>query len=110
MDEALIYAKNLCEELEISFEPQDESGESIYLATEVKMFSYHMKMTSGLKLSMDKLNLYQAPQNINKEFQHESIRLQASVAATDSGCKKELSRSVSLGLLKHTIESKLEDG
>ncbi|GFV83198.1 hypothetical protein TNCV_1899251 [Trichonephila clavipes] len=34
MDDALIYAKSSCEELEISFEPQDESGGSIYLATE----------------------------------------------------------------------------
>ncbi|GFU06808.1 hypothetical protein TNCV_4353641 [Trichonephila clavipes] len=34
VNDALIYAKRLCEELEISFEPQDESGGSIYLATE----------------------------------------------------------------------------
>ncbi|GFX99131.1 hypothetical protein TNCV_2493121 [Trichonephila clavipes] len=47
---------------------------------------------------MDELNLYQAPQDINKEeFQLERVRLQAFVAATDPGCKKELSRSGSLG-------------
>ncbi|GFX19707.1 hypothetical protein TNCV_2076151 [Trichonephila clavipes] len=34
VDEALIYAKSLCEEFEISFESQDESRGSIYLATE----------------------------------------------------------------------------
>ncbi|GFV61122.1 hypothetical protein TNCV_2099971 [Trichonephila clavipes] len=45
MDDALICAKSLCEELEISFEPQDESGGIIHLATEVKMFSYRTKMT-----------------------------------------------------------------
>ncbi|GFT10027.1 uncharacterized protein TNCV_1114801 [Trichonephila clavipes] len=33
VNDALIYAKSLCEELEVSFEPQDESGGSIYLAT-----------------------------------------------------------------------------
>ncbi|GFW60039.1 uncharacterized protein TNCV_4864941 [Trichonephila clavipes] len=38
VDDALIHAKSLCEELEISFELQDESGGCIYLATEVKMF------------------------------------------------------------------------
>ncbi|GFT33522.1 hypothetical protein TNCV_4381221 [Trichonephila clavipes] len=59
---------------------------------------------------MDELNLDQAPQDINKEeFQLEPVRLQAFVAATEPGCKKELIRSVSLGLLKYIIESKLED-
>ncbi|GFX52229.1 uncharacterized protein TNCV_4800861 [Trichonephila clavipes] len=49
-------------------------------------------------LSMDELNLDQDPQDINKEeFQLESVRLQAFVAATDPGCKKELIRSGSLG-------------
>ncbi|GFS97256.1 uncharacterized protein TNCV_1824271 [Trichonephila clavipes] len=43
-DDVLIYAKSLCEELEISFETQDESGGSIYLETEVKIFSYRTKM------------------------------------------------------------------
>ncbi|GFV52949.1 uncharacterized protein TNCV_2876171 [Trichonephila clavipes] len=36
-------------------------------------------------LSKDELNLDQAPQNINKEFQLERARLQAFVAATDPG-------------------------
>ncbi|GFV05163.1 uncharacterized protein TNCV_223771 [Trichonephila clavipes] len=59
---------------------------------------------------MDELNLDQAPQNINKEeFQVERVRLQAFVAATEPGCKKELIRSGSFGLLKYIIESKLED-
>ncbi|GFT69115.1 hypothetical protein TNCV_3905021 [Trichonephila clavipes] len=62
-------------------------------------------------LSMDELNLYQAPQNINKEeLQLERIHLQAFVAATDPGCKKELIRSDSLGLIKYIIQSKLEGG
>ncbi|GFV62422.1 uncharacterized protein TNCV_1183361 [Trichonephila clavipes] len=42
-------------------------------------------------LSMDEINLDQAPEVINKEeFQLEHIRLQAFVTATDPGCKKEL--------------------
>ncbi|GFY14160.1 uncharacterized protein TNCV_3613491 [Trichonephila clavipes] len=62
-------------------------------------------------LSMDELNLDQAPQDINKEeFQFERVRLQAFVATTDPGCKKELIRSCSPGLLKHIIQFKLEDG
>ncbi|GFU98906.1 uncharacterized protein TNCV_3381521 [Trichonephila clavipes] len=41
-------------------------------------------------LSMDELNLDQAPQDINKdEFQLELVRLQAFVAATDPDCKKK---------------------
>ncbi|GFX72933.1 TBC1 domain family member 1 [Trichonephila clavipes] len=52
-----------------------------------------------------------APQDINKEeFQREHVHLQAFVAATDPGCKKQLIKSVSLCLLKYIIESKLEDG
>ncbi|GFW81136.1 integrase catalytic domain-containing protein [Trichonephila clavipes] len=47
VDGALVYAKSLCEELEFSFDPPDESGGSIYLATNVKIFSYRTKMTSG---------------------------------------------------------------
>ncbi|GFX08844.1 uncharacterized protein TNCV_1548811 [Trichonephila clavipes] len=63
-------------------------------------------------LSIDKLNLDQAPQDINKEeVQLEHICLQAFVAVTDPGYKKkELIRFSSLGLLKYIIESKLEDG
>ncbi|GFX21195.1 hypothetical protein TNCV_4367741 [Trichonephila clavipes] len=49
-------------------------------------------------LSMDELNLDQALQDINKEeFQLERVRLQAFVAATNPGCKKELMWSGSLG-------------
>ncbi|GFU91907.1 hypothetical protein TNCV_3192911 [Trichonephila clavipes] len=59
---------------------------------------------------MDELNLDQAPQDINKEFQLERVRLQTFVDATDPGCKKKLIRSSSLGLLKYIIGSKLEDG
>ncbi|GFV14638.1 general transcription factor II-I repeat domain-containing protein 2A [Trichonephila clavipes] len=60
-------------------------------------------------LRMDEFKLDQAPQDINKEFQLERIRLQAFVAATNPGRKKELIRSSSLGLLKYITESKLED-
>ncbi|GFS74436.1 uncharacterized protein TNCV_784731 [Trichonephila clavipes] len=64
----------------------------------------------GRILSLDKLNLDRAPQHINKEeFQFERKRLQASVAATEPGCKNELIRYVSLGFLKYIIEPKLED-
>ncbi|GFX48678.1 hypothetical protein TNCV_407871 [Trichonephila clavipes] len=56
------------------------------------------------------MNLDQAPQDINKEFQLENVRLQAFVAATDPGCKKEFIRFGTLGLSKYIIESKLEDG
>ncbi|GFV01096.1 uncharacterized protein TNCV_1010171 [Trichonephila clavipes] len=52
---------------------------------------------SEVILSMDELNLDQAPQDINKEeFQVERIRLEAFEAATEAGCKKELMRSGSL--------------
>ncbi|GFT12062.1 uncharacterized protein TNCV_726491 [Trichonephila clavipes] len=62
-------------------------------------------------LSMDELNLDQAPQDINnEEFQLERVRLQTFEAATDPGCEKELIRSGCLGLLNYIIESKLEDG
>ncbi|GFX26625.1 uncharacterized protein TNCV_4536361 [Trichonephila clavipes] len=62
-------------------------------------------------LSMEELNLDQAPQDIKKEqLQLESLRLQAFVVATDQGCKKELIWSGSQGLLKYVIECKLEDG
>ncbi|GFW86021.1 hypothetical protein TNCV_1968291 [Trichonephila clavipes] len=62
-------------------------------------------------LSMERTQLRsQAPQDISKEFQLERVRLQAFVAATDPGCKKELIGSGSLSLLKYIIELKLEDG
>ncbi|GFW25681.1 uncharacterized protein TNCV_1309421 [Trichonephila clavipes] len=61
-------------------------------------------------LSIYELNLDQAPQDINKEeFQLQRVRLQAFVAVTDPGCKKEFISSGSLSLL-FIIESKLEDG
>ncbi|GFU84071.1 hypothetical protein TNCV_679701 [Trichonephila clavipes] len=59
---------------------------------------------------MDELNLDQAHQDLNEEEFLECVRLQAFVVSTDPGCKKELIRSGSLGLLKYIIESKLEDG
>ncbi|GFU84334.1 hypothetical protein TNCV_1252271 [Trichonephila clavipes] len=59
---------------------------------------------------MDKLNFDQAPQDNNKEeFQVQFVRLQAFVAATEPGSKKELIMFDSLGLLKDIIKSKLED-
>ncbi|GFX51533.1 hypothetical protein TNCV_5012371 [Trichonephila clavipes] len=61
-------------------------------------------------LSMNELNLDQAPQGFNKEeFQLKRVRLQVFVAAIDPGCKKEHIRSGSMGILKYIIESKLED-
>ncbi|GFY19790.1 uncharacterized protein TNCV_4649601 [Trichonephila clavipes] len=46
-------------------------------------------LTPEVILSMDELNLDQAPQDVIKEeFQLERVRLQAFVAATDPGCKK----------------------
>ncbi|GFS72465.1 uncharacterized protein TNCV_2116141 [Trichonephila clavipes] len=59
---------------------------------------------------MGELNLDQAPQDTNKEFQLERVCLQTFVAATDPGCKKELIRSGSCCFLKNIIESKSEDG
>ncbi|GFX68519.1 hypothetical protein TNCV_2432261 [Trichonephila clavipes] len=68
-------------------------------------------LRSEVILSMDKLNLDQALQDINKEeFQLECVRIQAFATVTDPSCKKELIRSGSLGLLKYIIEYKLEDG
>ncbi|GFU27918.1 uncharacterized protein TNCV_450131 [Trichonephila clavipes] len=52
-------------------------------------------------LSMNELNLDQAPRDTNKEeFQLERVRLQVFVPATDPGYKKELISSGSLSLLK----------
>ncbi|PRD21152.1 UNVERIFIED_CONTAM: hypothetical protein NCL1_52626 [Trichonephila clavipes] len=96
MDDALINAKSLSEELEISFEPPRQIWRKHIFGDE-------------MIFSMDELNLDQASQDINKEFQLKGVRLQAFVAATDPGCKKELIRSGSLGLLKYVIESKLEN-
>ncbi|GFT66357.1 uncharacterized protein TNCV_3208121 [Trichonephila clavipes] len=60
-------------------------------------------LRSEVILSMDEFNLDQAPQDINKEFQLERLRLQAFVAAADPGCKKEFIKSGSLGLAKYII-------
>ncbi|GFX01116.1 hypothetical protein TNCV_4580821 [Trichonephila clavipes] len=142
MDDTLIYAKSLCEELEISFEPPRRIGRKHIFGDGSKdlqlsyeddlrraMFSLIDRVTTEIRerfqqlqnlaqkyaflrpkviFSMDGLNLDQAPQDINKEFQLESVRLQAFVAATEPDCKKEFIRSSSLGLLKYIIESKLE--
>ncbi|GFT17689.1 uncharacterized protein TNCV_2587921 [Trichonephila clavipes] len=57
---------------------------------------------------MDELNL---DQDINEEeFQLEQIRLTSFRSCNRPGCKKELIRSGSLGLLKYFTESELEDG
>ncbi|GFX81332.1 hypothetical protein TNCV_2513211 [Trichonephila clavipes] len=55
---------------------------------------------------MDELNLEQALQDINKEeFQLVRERLQAFVAATDAGCKKEfISYTRAFGDRPHNFE------
>ncbi|GFS61622.1 uncharacterized protein TNCV_4312821 [Trichonephila clavipes] len=142
VDDVLIYAKSLCEELEISFEPPrrirrkhifGEGSKDVQLLYEDDlrrtMFPSIDRVTAEIRerfqqfqnlaqkyaflrpeviWSMNELNLDQAPQDINKEeFHRERERLQAFVAATDPGRKKELIRSVSLGFLKYIIESNL---
>ncbi|GFT36538.1 hypothetical protein TNCV_1344901 [Trichonephila clavipes] len=112
-DDALTYAKSLYEELEISFEPPRRIRRKHIFGNRDKdaPLLYEDDLRSEVIVSMDELNLDQAPQDINKEeFQLERVRLQAFVAATDPGCKKRTHKSVSLGLLKYIIESKLEDG
>ncbi|GFW19589.1 putative DD41D transposase [Trichonephila clavipes] len=48
-----------------------------------------MLLRPEMIVSMDELNLVQALQDVHKkEFQLERVRLQAFVAATDPGCKK----------------------
>ncbi|GFV33737.1 uncharacterized protein TNCV_4568521 [Trichonephila clavipes] len=128
VDDALIYAKRLCEELEISFEPPRRIRRKHIFGNEIKdvqlsheddlrrtMFSSIDRVTAEIRerlqqlqnlaqkyaflrpeviVSMDELNLDQAPQDINKEeFQLERVRLQAFVAETEPRCKKELIRS-----------------
>ncbi|GFX46554.1 uncharacterized protein TNCV_4549931 [Trichonephila clavipes] len=90
-----VYVKSL----KFLLNPRDGSGKS-----------KDVQLSPEVILSIDELNLDQAPQNINEEFQLERVRLQAFVAATDPGCKKEHIRSGSLGFSKYIIESKLEDG
>ncbi|GFU05389.1 uncharacterized protein TNCV_3290501 [Trichonephila clavipes] len=126
VDDALLYVKSLCEELEISFGPPrrfrkkhifGDGSKDVRLSSEYDlrqtMFSSIDRVTAEIRerfqqlqnlaqkyaflrpqviLSMDELNLDQAPQDINKEeFQ---LERQAFVAATDPGCKKELFRSL----------------
>ncbi|GFY33216.1 hypothetical protein TNCV_1240671 [Trichonephila clavipes] len=56
-------------------------------------------------LSMDELNLDQAPQDIDKEeFQLESVRLQAFVAATDPGSRKIASKMVQAPRMKTNFD------
>ncbi|GFX55510.1 uncharacterized protein TNCV_267981 [Trichonephila clavipes] len=122
VDDALIYAKSLCEELEISFEPPRrirkkhifaDGSKDVQLLYEYNlrrtMFSSIDRVTAEIRerfqqlqnlaqkyvflrpeviLSINEFNLNQAPQDINKEFQLERVRLQAFLAATDPGCKK----------------------
>ncbi|GFV79438.1 uncharacterized protein TNCV_1904101 [Trichonephila clavipes] len=88
MDDALIYAKSLCEELEISFEPLrrirrkhifGDGGKDVRL-------SYEDDLSD-----VEHGRLDQAPQDINKEeLQLEGVLLQTFEAATDpdlSTCK-----------------------
>ncbi|GFX63588.1 hypothetical protein TNCV_2005171 [Trichonephila clavipes] len=49
VDDALIHAKSLCEDLEILLNLQDESGGSIYRATEV---SYQLSYQDDLRRTM----------------------------------------------------------
>ncbi|GFX68463.1 uncharacterized protein TNCV_2004771 [Trichonephila clavipes] len=138
VDDALIHAKSLCEELEISFEHPRQirrkhifgnRSKDVQLSYEDDlrrtMFSSTGRVNVDIRerfhqlqnlvqkyaflkpeviLSMDELNLDQAPQDINKEeFQLECVCLQAFIAATDPGCKKKFIGSGSLGSLKYII-------
>ncbi|GFY12753.1 uncharacterized protein TNCV_4284111 [Trichonephila clavipes] len=91
VDDALIYAKSLYEELEISFDsPRRIRRKHIFgNGDKDTPLSYDNDLRSEVIVSMDELNWDQAPHDINKEeFQLERVRLQAFVAATDPGCKK----------------------
>lgn len=123
MDNVLRYAKSLCEELEISFEPSrrirkmhvfGDGSKDVEISFEDDlrrtMFSLIDRIIAEIRerfqqlqnlaqkyaflrpaiiLSVDKLNLDQAPQDINKEeFQFERARLLAFLAATCLDCKK----------------------
>ncbi|GFU85248.1 hypothetical protein TNCV_2385551 [Trichonephila clavipes] len=81
VDDALINAKSSCEELKISSEPPKTNQEEAYI--------WRRKSV----LRMDELNLDQAHQDINKEFQVERLRLQAFVDVTEPGCKKRTHES-----------------
>ncbi|GFT17293.1 uncharacterized protein TNCV_4806131 [Trichonephila clavipes] len=123
-DDALIYAKSLCD-LEISFKPprtirrKHIFGDGDRVTAEIRkrfqqlpnLAQKYAFLSPEVILSMDDFNLDSAPQDINiEEFHLERVRLQTIVAAKDPGCKKELIRSGLLGLLKYIVESKLEDG
>ncbi|GFT68889.1 hypothetical protein TNCV_1804231 [Trichonephila clavipes] len=138
VDGALIYAKSLCDELEISFEPPrrirrkhifGDRSKDVQLSYEddlrQTMFSSISRVTSEIRERFQHLqNLSQKfpfvwPEVIlsmdelnldQEEFHLERVRLQAFVDATEPGYKKELIRSASLGFLKYIIESKLKDG
>ncbi|GFV69272.1 hypothetical protein TNCV_3861941 [Trichonephila clavipes] len=70
--------------LKFLLNPQDESGGSIFGdGSKDVQLSYEDDLRPEVILSMDELNLDQTPQDINKEFQVERVRLQAFVAATD---------------------------
>ncbi|GFX36045.1 uncharacterized protein TNCV_4215671 [Trichonephila clavipes] len=80
VNDALIYAKSLYEEFENLLNPQDESGGSIYLATEF-VHAFVQDINKDVHVFV---------QDINKEeFQLERVRLQAFVATTEPDCKKE---------------------
>ncbi|GFX59531.1 hypothetical protein TNCV_2034591 [Trichonephila clavipes] len=129
VNDALIYPKNLCEELEISLEPPrrirrkrifGDGNKDVQLSYEddlrrTKFFSIDRETGEILERLQQLQNLGQKyaflrPEVILSMDELERVRLQAFVGAADPGCKKELIRSVSLDLLKYIIESKLEDG
>ncbi|GFT38054.1 uncharacterized protein TNCV_4102951 [Trichonephila clavipes] len=90
MDDVSIYAKSLCEELEIPFEPPRQIRDRVTVEIRgrfqqlQKIPQNMLFLRSEVILSMVELNLDQAPEDINKEeFQFERVRLQAFVA-----CKK----------------------
>ncbi|GFS82503.1 uncharacterized protein TNCV_2469621 [Trichonephila clavipes] len=70
VDDALTYTKSFSEELEISFE---HPGGNIYLATEVKMFSYRTKMRRTMFSSIDRVTAairerFQQLQNLAQKY------------------------------------------
>ncbi|GFY31245.1 uncharacterized protein TNCV_752081 [Trichonephila clavipes] len=101
VDGALIYAKSLCEELEISFEPPRRIRRKHTFGEGSKdvQLSYDDDLRPKVILRPDELNLDQPPRDINKEkFQLQRVRLQTIFAATDPGSRKELIRSGFLGV------------
>ncbi|GFX74065.1 uncharacterized protein TNCV_490291 [Trichonephila clavipes] len=91
VDEGLIYATSLCEELEISFGPPIRIMRKHTFGDGSKdvQLSYEDDLRPEVILSMADFNLDKAFQDINKkEFLLERVCLPAFVAPTDSGCKK----------------------